>query len=91
MAGFQSAFDAQFPKRAGDIKRLADFEKIRESEFLLICEKVGVFGKTMKRQLEARLDFRNAAGHPNGVKITKMQAAAHIEFLLHNVFEEFIR
>jgi hypothetical protein len=86
---FSGAFDHQFPKRAGELRSVADLEKVKEADILLVLEKAGLVGKTLKRQLEARLDLRNAAGHPNGVSIGRLQAAAHVEFLLDHVLHPY--
>jgi hypothetical protein len=88
-AQFKAAFVLQFPKRAGEINNGTDLERIKESDLLLVAEKIGIFGKTVKKQLEARLDERNAAGHPNGVTIQKLQAAAHLEFLHEHIFSRY--
>jgi hypothetical protein len=62
---------------------------MKESEFLVVLEKLSVIGKSVKKQLEQCLDLRNGCGHPNSLKIAEHVVASHIEILILNVFARF--
>lgn len=70
-------------------KNADDLARMKESEFLVILEKLSVIGKSVKKQLEQCLDLRNGCGHPNSLKIAEHVVAAHIEILILNVFARF--
>lgn len=91
-----SAFNAEAAARtAGSrtpwqpAKNADDLARMKESEFLIISEKLSVLGKSVKKQLEQCLDLRNGCGHPNSLKIAEHVVASHIEVLILNVFARF--
>lgn len=53
---------------------------------LQVCEDIGFLGKSAKKLLGQRLDLRNAAGHPNSIKLDEQEVAAHVSFLINNAF-----
>jgi hypothetical protein len=88
-----AAFNTEAARR--DIKwRIArqqdDLGRMREHDFLDVCEAVGVIGKNVKQILQNEcLMLRNACGHPNSASIAENSVAAHIEKLIKNVFSRF--
>ena len=62
---------------------------MKESEFLVILEKISLTGKSVKKELEQCLDRRNGCGHPNSLKIADHVVASHIEILILNVFSKY--
>lgn len=71
-------------------KQQDDLGRMKEHEFLDVCEAIGVVGKNVKQILQNEcLMLRNACGHPNSVSIAENSVAAHIEKLIKNVFSRF--
>jgi hypothetical protein len=71
-------------------KQQDDLGRMKEHEFLDICEAIGIMGKNVKQILQNEcLNLRNACGHPNSVSIAENSVAAHIEKLIKNVFSRF--
>lgn len=66
-----------------------DFTEMSESKFLLFCREAKVITSSMFKKLEGRLDERNSAAHPSGVKVTPKTAEAYIEDLVENVLKKF--
>lgn len=66
-----------------------DLGAMKEGNFLDRCEAISVLGNNVKKELKTRLELRNGCGHPNSLKVSVNQSAAHIESLLLNVFEKF--
>lgn len=67
-----------------------DFTEMPESKFLLFCREAKILTGSMFKKLEARLDERNSAAHPSGVKITPKAAEAYVEDLVENVLTKFV-
>jgi hypothetical protein len=71
-------------------KQQDDLGRMKEHDFLDVCEAIGVLGKNVKQILQNEcLMLRNACGHPNSVSIAENSVAAHIEKLIKNVFSRF--
>jgi hypothetical protein len=71
-------------------KQQDDLGRIKEHDFLDICEAIGIIGKNVKQILQNEcLMLRNACGHPNSASIAENSVAAHIEKLIKNVFARF--
>jgi hypothetical protein len=71
-------------------KQRDDLGKMKEYDFLELCEALGMFGKTVKQVLQNEcLVLRNGCGHPNHLSIAENSVAAHIEKLIKNVFSKF--
>ncbi|MGI1663792.1 hypothetical protein ACRDNQ_16255 [Palleronia sp. KMU-117] len=66
-----------------------DLGRMNEDKFLDTIERISVIGKNVKDALKECLKRRNGCGHPNSLKVSINQSAAHLEVLLHNVFEPF--
>ena len=71
-------------------KQQDDLGRMKEHDFLDVCEALGVLGKNVKQILQNEcLVLRNACGHPNSLSIAENSVAAHIEKLIKNVFARF--
>ncbi|HET6327791.1 MAG TPA: hypothetical protein VFG04_24115 [Planctomycetaceae bacterium] len=71
-------------------KQQDDLGRMREHDFLTVCEAIGVIGKSVRQILQNEcLMLRNACGHPNSASIAENSVAAHIEKLIKNVFSKF--
>jgi hypothetical protein len=71
-------------------KQQDDLGRMKEHDFLDVCEALGVLGKNVKQILQNEcLMLRNACGHPNSASIAENSVAAHIEKLIKNVFSRF--
>lgn len=66
-----------------------DLARMKESDFLDRLVSISVIGKSVKDALKECLTRRNGCGHPNSFKTGSLQASAHIETLILNVFEVF--
>lgn len=70
-------------------KSADDLARMKESEFLVVLEKISVIGKSVKKELEQCLNRRNGCGHPNSLLIAEHVVASHIEILILNVFSKY--
>jgi hypothetical protein len=73
-----------------EAKQQDDLGRMKEHDFLNVCEAIGVLGKNVKMLLQNDcLMLRNGCGHPNSLGIAENSVAAHIEKLIKNVFSKF--
>jgi hypothetical protein len=71
-------------------KQQDDLGRMKEHDFLDVCDSIGVIGKNVKQILQNEcLALRNACGHPNSLSIAENSVAAHIEKLIKNIFARF--
>jgi hypothetical protein len=71
-------------------KQQDDLGRMKEHDFLDVCESIGVIGKNVKLVLQNDcLMLRNGCGHPNSLAIAENSVASHIEKLIKNVFSRF--
>jgi len=89
-----SEFNAEATRRDNKKWRTAkqqdDLGRMKEHDFLDVCEAIGVIGKNVKLILQNEcLMLRNTCGHPNTAEIYENSVAAHIEKLIRNVFARF--
>jgi hypothetical protein len=89
LAQFNAAGRARPGKHFRDVLSIEHFTRMQEVEILQISEDIGLMDKSVKKQLNERLDLRNACGHPNKVIIDEHSVAHHVEFLLNNVYKRF--
>jgi len=73
-----AAIIAHDPK-ARQLKKLDDFQYIKESVLLLAAEGVGVLDKAQRNTLEECLNLRNKCGHPNKYDPGIKRASSFIE------------
>lgn len=90
------AFNAEASRRTArspfpwkPAKNADDLARMKESEFLVVLEKLSVIGKNVRKQLEKCLDLRNGCGHPNSLRIADHAVSSHVEILILNVFSRY--
>jgi len=66
-----------------------DLTRMKEADFLEVCESASVIGKSVKQELQTALTFRNGCGHPNSLKLGEHRVSAHIESLILNVYSQY--
>ena len=79
----------KFDSKWKDAKTTDDLALMNESKFLERLQSLSIIGKNVKKELTNALDTRNGCGHPSSLQVSTNQAAAHLEFLLQNVFNKF--
>ena len=92
VANHLAAFNAEAKRVEGKWKTATttdDLGRMKEADFLDRIAAIGVIGKNVKTELVKGLNLRNGCGHPNSLKVSTNQVAAHIELLLLNVFDVF--
>lgn len=72
--------------KARTIKKVEDFQYIREDTLLLVAEGVGVLDKTTRGILHTNLQTRNSCGHPNNYNPGPAKAKSFIEDVAGIVF-----
>lgn len=92
LKGFNSAGSKRYG--AGNypfkpLKNIEDFGRIKESDFIQLLEDISIIGKSLKKKLLQQLDLRNASGHPNTMIVDDHTTAAHVNFLVENVYRKF--
>ena len=87
LAAFNAALAGSSDKRVKvkAVTKQDDFTEMPESLFLLFCRQAKIITSSVFNKVEARLDERNAAAHPSGVKVGLSVAQAYIEDLVDNV------
>lgn len=74
-----------------DVRNCDEFWRVKEHDFLDILEAIGLIGKNVKQTLQNQcLSLRNACGHPNSLRISENNVAAHIDTLILNVYSKFL-
>ena len=72
--------------RARQVKKLDDFQYVKESVLLLAAEGVGVLDKAQRNTLEENLNLRNKCGHPNKYDPGIKKASSFIEDVTGIIF-----
>lgn len=91
----RSAFDAALANNTDkrvkikSINKPDDFTEMSESKFLEFCREAKIISGSVFNKLKNRLDERNAAAHPSGVKTTAKAAEAYIDDLVENVVMKY--
>ena len=88
LAAFNQAASKRDPKWK-PAKTTDDLARMKEANFLVVCESASILGKSVKQELEGCLTFRNGCGHPNSLKIGQNRVSGHIESLILNVYSTF--
>ena len=91
-----TSFNAEASRRTANskykwqtAKNSDDLSRMKESEFLIVLEKLSIIAKSTKKQLENCLDLRNGCGHPNSLKLADHVVSSHVELLMLNVYSKF--
>ena len=83
---FNARIAVRYPKKSGlMIKKKDDFEELKESEVLEICNSAQIISGNVFKILSEKLTRRNIAAHPSTVTITAVQAEDVITDLVSNV------
>jgi hypothetical protein len=69
-----------------EIKKRDDLLEIKDKDFLILCEDLGIFDKNLRSQLESHLGLRNKCAHPTRLSIKDHTVRAFIEEIIVNVF-----
>jgi hypothetical protein len=85
---FNVELTRRFPQQK-PVHSIDDFADIKEFTFLDILQDISVVGQSVKEELKARLKLRNGSGHPNGLQVGQLVAAAHLESLINHVYAVF--
>ncbi len=85
---FNAAAYKRFPKWK-DAKISDDLALMQEKDFLQVLQDISVIGKSVRQELEKRLELRNGCGHPSSLVVGENTVSAHIEALILNVFSKF--
>ena len=85
LANFNVQLPKTFSKPAiGAIGKLDDFQVFRESDVLQVAKSAGIITNSVHNVLKQKLDRRNGAAHPSGIKITAHTAEEYIQDLMEN-------
>lgn len=73
-----------------DARNADELGRMKEHDFLDVLEAIGSIGKNAKQVLQNQcLTLRNGCGHPNSLKISENNVAAHLDMLVLNVYSKF--
>ncbi|MBN2663988.1 MAG: tyrosine-type recombinase/integrase [Bacteroidales bacterium] len=73
--------------REKPIKKVSDFERLKDKTTLDIANKIGVITKHQKGELDKHLDLRNYCGHPSEYYPETMKVKAYLEDLINIIFK----
>lgn len=86
--GALTRFNAQMATMFGGKKKViaskSDFQRLKESEVIEVCNAGSIISKEVAKVLTEKLDKRNSAAHPSGSTFDKLQAEAYISDLIKN-------
>lgn len=85
IAAFNAALSKKYPKKCLEVLQIADFDELKEFEFLELCQSSKLLSKNLVEMLKEKLKRRNAAAHPSSVRFTQAQADDVITDLITNV------
>ena len=66
-----------------------DLTRMKEADFLEVCESASIIGKSVKQELQTALTFRHGCGHPHSLKLGEHRVSAHIESLVLNIYSQY--
>jgi hypothetical protein len=67
------------------ISKKEDFEKLKESEIIEVCQAANIISGSVCKILREKLIKRNSAAHPSDIVMTQIQAEDFITDLVNNV------
>jgi hypothetical protein len=82
---FNTGLSTRFTKLDLQIRKLEDFDDLKESQFLDVCHTAKLLSRNLEQMLREKLRRRNMAAHPSRIKITQAQADDVIIDLVENV------
>ena len=86
---FNTQMSTMFGGRKKPVASVEDFQKLKESEVIDVCNAAGLVSKEVAKVLVDKLDKRNTAAHPSGASVDKLQAEAFISDLVKNALLQF--
>lgn len=90
VADFNAAIPKRYPKKPSlTIAKYDDFEELKESEVIEICNSAGLVNGNIIRILKEKLGKRNTAAHPASVVVVQSQADDVVTDLVNNVVLAF--
>ena len=88
LADFNAAIPRRYPKKPPlTIAKYDDFEELKESEVIEVCNSAGLVNGNIIRILREKLGKRNNAAHPASVVIVQSQADDVVTDLEHSAAE----
>jgi hypothetical protein len=86
IASFNLAIPKRFPKKPPmTVVTQDDFEELKESETIEVCNTAGLLSGNIVKILREKLIKRNMAAHPSGIVIVQSQADDVVTDLVNNV------
>lgn len=85
LTDFNRAIPTKFPKKSVVVKRMEDFEELKEADVIEVCRTARVLPKNLVDILREKLTRRNIAAHPSRVVVTQGQVDDTITDLVNNV------
>lgn len=83
---FNTQLIKSFPKsKPSSISTRDDLTTLKESEVLQVAKSSNIISGNVYKVLKEKLDRRNIAAHPSGIKITQLTAEEYITDLIENV------
>jgi hypothetical protein len=84
---FNTAISVRFPKITNvKITKYDDvLDELKESQVIEICKTASLINSSMFKIMKEKLDKRNIAAHPSGVKVVQSQADDVVTDLVNNV------
>jgi hypothetical protein len=89
LSRFNVQMSTMFGGKKKPINSIDDFQKLKESEVIEVCNAGGLISKEVSKVLADKLDKRNTAAHPSGATVDKLQAEAFISDLVKNALLKF--
>lgn len=81
---FNTQMSSMFGGKKKDVHGREDFQRLKESEVVEVCNAGGLVAKEVAKVLSDKLDKRNSAAHPSGSSFDKLQTEAYISDLINN-------
>jgi hypothetical protein len=86
LQNFNAGIPKRYPKKVTlTISRYDDFEELKESEVIEVCNNAGLLNGNIIRILREKLGKRNMAAHPSSVLVVQSQADDVVTDLVNNV------
>lgn len=86
LADFNAAIPVRYPKKTSvAVTKYDDFEELKESEVIEVCNTATLMSTNIIRILREKLGKRNSAAHPSRVVVVQSQADDVVTDLVNNV------
>jgi hypothetical protein len=84
LAKFNQQLSGMFGGKKGPVTTLDDFQRLKESEVIEVCNAASLISKEVAKTLNEKLGKRNSAAHASGAKFDQLQTEAFISDLINN-------